>query len=254
VLKVPKDTDPERALVPLPLLQKSDRETGRGWFTEDGLLPFTFASSFIQEQEKGKRAFLVAAAVRMDEAPFNESTALKDVMLRRAWAEFWQLANALQFADRAFVCTVSSEKDPVYETFYDPLLPDFSSPRAPLAYSSPGTAQDLSAPDEPNKNDVLWREFFDEFTKDEEFFAHIAPAAQSLVDAQVPAPLEFVDGVGTTVICSGQGLMWKKDGRTVYLFAGEDLDSGIPEIDPNKTTVITTDATGWLEQLTRILK
>jgi DEAD/DEAH box helicase domain-containing protein len=236
VLQVPKGTEPEKALVPLPLMQKSDRETARGWFTENGRLPFTFASSLIQEEEDGKKAFLVAAAVRMDEAPFNESSALKDVMLRRAWAEFWQTANALQFADRAFVCTVGSEKDPVFETFYDPARLDLSKPCA------------------PNENDVLWQEFFDEFTKDEEFFAHIAPAAQSLVDAQVTAPLELVDGVGTAIICAGQGLMWKKDGRTVYLFAAEDLDSEIPEFDPNTTTVITTANSGWLEQLIRILK
>lgn len=231
---------------PRPLLAAQPEAGERKLWLRDPspALGFAFAATFgarVDPRTNAKEPVL-AAAIRIDSEPFSGPALTGSAAKRDLWAAFWQSANALQFAGRAWITTTAVESEAIFTQFFTPEVGTV----APTGVATDGLEAD-------------WTEILDELGSDEAFFGNLLPAAQAAAGRRLPAPDDIVDGVPGAILTDGQGLAWKAGGLRVFLFAAEDLiDPAAPLRAPEETAsegwiALTTAAPGWLDKLARHL-
>ena len=231
---------------PRPLLAAQPEAGERKLWLRDPspALGFAFAATFgarVDPRTNAKEPVL-AAAIRIDSEPFSGPALTGSAAKRDLWAAFWQSANALQFAGRAWITTTAVESEAIFTQFFTPEVGTV----APTGVATDGLEAD-------------WTEILDELGSDEAFFGNLLPAAQAAAGRRLLAPDDIVDGVPGAILTDGQGLAWKAGGLRVFLFAAEDLiDPAAPLRAPEETAsegwiALTTAAPGWLDKLARHL-
>lgn len=220
----------DREHYPAPLFEAQTEEQ-RLWFRSKTTLPFILVWNFIRTPDKND---LVSAAIRIDERKFDVPRITTNETRHQEWASFWQCANALQFLDRAWVCTRGNDTDAGYDTFFEPT--DIVEPT--------NTIDEFLA---------SWQDTVEAFESDPEFFANIKTCADTLMKHKIMGPDDIVDGFGRQTVCDGQGLVWEKS-RQIFLFASEDLETPINRIDNDSMLVLSTTQEDWLACLLNELK
>lgn len=203
-----------------------------GWLPGAHPLPSTvWAATLGQNGE----AFFIAAALRIRAADFADKRVTEDDKQHKAWARFWQTANAQQFLTRSWICTEANEIAPVNTHGYE--------------------SRDVVRPSQPETAglDADWAEWLQELTSDPEFFVNLQPAARAMAQKHLPVPDDLVDGCNNCVFCSGQAFLWDKKDRPVLFVAAEDLTPDVHMPDENKIALVTTSAPDWLQTLETLL-
>lgn len=203
------------------------------WLTANHITPFEQVTNVIQQADK---SLVVATAIRIQSQDFANSQTLESNELHERWAKFWQCANAVQFIDRAWICTNENEEEIVYRRFYQP---------EKLTKVSPSTTQPCIA-------DSEWIEFIRDLEDDDkDFYANVIDIAKQLMVKHIPV-CELVDGFGDKVICSGKGLMWTVNDEQIFLFASEDVENEA-DLSTEEYFVVTTSEPDWLMKIENAL-
>ncbi len=197
------------------------------WFVPESL-PFLLVWRLSRPKTGDTQSVRLVCAQRIDDASFDTDDMRKDRKCREQWQMFWQFANALQFGDGFWQCTVSNENDSVF----DDQLP----------------ARSMATVDEP-ASERRWKDDFISVMReeDEEFYRHMLGYAQILMKKGIPAPDDMgVDGIGNRVLGKPTGLVWHD---RVYLFAPEDSPEATDLVDIPGMTVVIAGTDNWIEDL-----
>lgn len=198
------------------------------WFVPESL-PFSLYWRMNRQKNGSASSFRLVCVQRIDDALFSTDGVLENRDCHEQWSMFWQFANALQFGDDFWQCTVSNEEDQVFD--------------ARLPARSRATVDELA----PER--MRWMDDFISVMceEDEEFYRNILDYARILMDKGFPAPDDMgVDGVGNRVLDKPTGLVWHDH---VYLFALEDSPEAADLVDIPGVTVVIAGMDNWIEDL-----
>ena len=222
---------------PLSLFEVQNPESKKFWFqvqeTDNAgvrLPEIQWCASAVPGQTA-----VLDAALRVDEEPYKFDAAKKDAALQQSWRAYWQCANVMQFADHFWCCTLGNETDACYE-------PD-----------KIGGAQKKQAVDENSA--LQWKElrrYYSDFPPE---YAPYDEIIRRLAAENIPYCDEFADGVVET-IAKADGMLWNREGKSVWLFAGATLLKGavIPQQADTTVVIAMQGDDKWIDELKAALQ